>query len=575
MSLLVPTIRELALLADGERGALIAPDGNLVWMCAPAWHSDAVFSSLIGGSGTYRVTPADATFTWGGHYEPGGLIWRNRWVTRTGIIESRDALAFPGDPNVARVLRRIEAIRNTADVDVVLAPAADFGAHPMQGPRLEDGVWTATCGPLRIRWSGAQHARLTSAGELRMRLELQPGSHHDLLLEIADQRFDSVPPSPEALWRATERRWEQAIPSSLGTVAETDSRHALAVLTGLTSRSGAMVAAATMGLPERADRGRSYDYRYAWIRDQCYAGQAAAAVGADALLDDAVRFVSERILDDGAGLKPAYLVTGGRVPDQRHLDLPGYPGGDDLLGNHVNEQFQLDAFGESLLLLAAAADRDRLGTEQWRAVETVAAAIESRRGDPDNGIWELDARHWTHSALECVAGLKAIAKHAPLHQAKQWVDLADSMLIDATAHQLHPSGRWQRAVDDPAMDAALLLGAVRGALPANDPRSSRTLDSALSDLGRQEYMYRFKPDARPLGEAEGAFLLCGFITSAALHQRGDRAAAFRWFERNRAACGQPGTFSEEYDVVQRQLRGNLPQAFVHALMLQTAAVLAD
>ena len=42
----------------------------------------------------------------------------------------------------------------------------------------------------------------------------------------------------------------------------------------MTSSTGAMVAAATMSLPERADQGRNYDYRYAWIRDQCFAGQA-------------------------------------------------------------------------------------------------------------------------------------------------------------------------------------------------------------------------------------------------------------------------------------------------------------
>ena len=45
---------------------------------------------------------------------------------------------------------------------------------------------------------------------------------------------------------------------------------------GLTSASGGMVAAATMSLPERARQGRNYDYRYAWIRDQCIAGQAFA-----------------------------------------------------------------------------------------------------------------------------------------------------------------------------------------------------------------------------------------------------------------------------------------------------------
>ena len=30
-----------------------------------------------------------------------------------------------------------------------------------------------------------------------------------------------------------------------------------------------------------------------------------------------------------------------------------------------------------------------------------------------------------------------------------------------------------------------------------------------------------------------------------------------------SACGPSGLFSEEHDVAQRQMRGNLPQAFVH------------
>lgn|SRR5512146_1176649 len=58
-------LREYALLADGERGALIGPRGDVAWMCAPRWHSDAVFSPLIGGGGCYAITPADPRFVWG------------------------------------------------------------------------------------------------------------------------------------------------------------------------------------------------------------------------------------------------------------------------------------------------------------------------------------------------------------------------------------------------------------------------------------------------------------------------------------------------------------------------------
>jgi hypothetical protein len=42
-------LREYALVADGERGALIGPRGDFAWLCAPRWDSGAVFSCLIGG----------------------------------------------------------------------------------------------------------------------------------------------------------------------------------------------------------------------------------------------------------------------------------------------------------------------------------------------------------------------------------------------------------------------------------------------------------------------------------------------------------------------------------------------
>jgi hypothetical protein len=46
-----------------------------------------------------------------------------------------------------------------------------------------------------------------------------------------------------------------------------------------------------------------------------------------------------------------------------------------------------------------------------------------------------------------------------------------------------------------------------------------------------------------------------------------------WYERTRAAYGAPELYAEEYDVVQRLLRGNLPQAFVHAIGLECGLTL--
>ena len=355
--------------------------------------------------------------------------------------------------------------------------------------------------------------------------------------------------------------------------ARRDARHSYAVLQGLTTSGGGMVAAATTSMPERVEAGRNYDYRYVWIRDQCFTGLAMAAAGPYPLLDDAVGFVTARLLADGVELAPAYTADGGRVPDQRSLSLPGYPGGSDRVGNHVNEQFQLDTFGQALLLFAAAARHDRLDDNAWHAAEIAIDAIRRRRDDADAGIWELEPACWTHSRLECVAGLRAIAATpgVPRRQRDDWNHLATTILDDTTHACLHRDGYWQRTPDDERLDAALLLATVHGALPSDDPRSVATHDAVLSSLSRDGYLYRFRHDDRPLEAAEGAFLLCGFWVSLSHLARGELVESARWFERNRAACGAPGLYSEEFDVGERQLRGNLPQAFVHAGMLECAA----
>ena len=87
------SLRQYALLADGERGALVGPRGDVAFLCTPRWHDDAVFSDLLGGRGTYVIQPTDDRFVWGGSYEPGTLIWRSRWVVGADVIESREALA--------------------------------------------------------------------------------------------------------------------------------------------------------------------------------------------------------------------------------------------------------------------------------------------------------------------------------------------------------------------------------------------------------------------------------------------------------------------------------------------------
>jgi GH15 family glucan-1,4-alpha-glucosidase len=567
-------LREYALIADGERGALIGPRGDLCWLCFPGWDGDGLLASLIGGEGVYAITPI-SRFVWGGYYEEPGLIWRNRWVSDDDTIaECREALALPSTLEQAVILRRIVAVKGPARMRVVLDLRHDFGRRGGHARHAEDGTWTIRAGDTYARWIGAQKAspsRRRGGTVLEMEVRLEPGEHHDLVL-VLDRSSETEIPDPDQAWEGTQSHWRQHVPGLERTVAPRDARHAYAVLLGLTSASNGMVAAATTSLPERAEEGRNYDYRYVWIRDQCYAGQAVARAGGFPLLDDAVQFVAQRLLADGPELKPAYTTTGDRIPGESRLNLPGYPGGDDKIGNRVTQQFQLDAFGEALLLFAAAAEHDHLDADGWRAAEIAADAIAGRWEEPDAGIWELEPDHFTHSRLICAAGLRQISRRQRAGgKAHTWLALADRITAKAAAEALHPSGRWQRSPSDARIDAALLLPAIRGAIDPQDPRSLATLHAVERELTQDGYCYRYRPDERPLGEAEGAFLLCGFILSLAYLQQGDALDAARWFERNRAACGPAGLLSEEFDVAQRQLRGNLPQAFVHAHLLECAA----
>src|SRR5580693_7124616 len=159
-------LREYALVADGERGAVIGTDGSVAWLCVPRWDSEAVFTGLLGGAGRYTVGPADPWHVWGGYYEPGSLIWRSRWVGDSRI-ECREALAMPADPHTAVLLRQIVAVDGAAQVEVTLDLRGGYGRGKMTDLAKKDGIWTGRSGKTWFRWSGADNAR-PAGGQLRM-----------------------------------------------------------------------------------------------------------------------------------------------------------------------------------------------------------------------------------------------------------------------------------------------------------------------------------------------------------------------------------------------------------------------
>ena len=328
-------------------------------------------------------------------------------------------------------------------------------------------------------------------------------------------------------------------------------------------------------LAARAARGvRNYDYRYAWIRDQCYAGIAMAAPASPRSARGAVRFITERVLADGPDLHPAYTASGGpsrRAPPAA-ARLSGRLGTDRQPGSAAVPARHL---GEVLLLLAAAAARaSRRG--RLRAAEVPRAPSSSAGHEPEAGIWELHDDRWTHSRLCCVAGLRAVpprraarcrawrARRAfGTRLAARWSSLADAIMADmgravASDRPLEPRRRRRSRRRGPAA-----LGDARCAA-ARDPRSVATVAPSPPNSPTTASSIASGTTTGRSHEAEGAFLLCGFWMALTAHvpRRRRRGCALVRAEPRRVRPGRP--YTEEYDVHQRQLRGNLPQAFVHA-----------
>src|SRR5204862_2471955 len=90
-----PPIAEYAFLSNCEVNALVAPSGNVEWMCVPRMDSPSVFGAILDrDAGGFRLAPADMTVPAGRRYLPGTNVLETTWMTRMGWLVVHDALCM-------------------------------------------------------------------------------------------------------------------------------------------------------------------------------------------------------------------------------------------------------------------------------------------------------------------------------------------------------------------------------------------------------------------------------------------------------------------------------------------------
>jgi GH15 family glucan-1,4-alpha-glucosidase len=311
-----PSIAEYAFLSDSEAMALVAPSGDVEWMCVPRPDSPSVFGALLDrDAGSFRVGPTNVAVPSGRRYLPGTIVLETTWMTRSGWVVVSDALVVgpwhheeersrthrrvPTDNDAAHVLvRMVRCVHGSVELQVECEPVLDYGREPAAWEFLGDGYGLAAA---RARGSELELRLATDlplgleGGRARARMTLREGERAFAALGWSEHPLPGSFEEADAALTRTARYWREWLAGGRfpdHPWREYLQRSALTLRGLIFSPSGAMLAAATTSLPETPGGERNWDYRYAWIRDSTFGLWGLYTLGFDAEANDFFYFAA-------------------------------------------------------------------------------------------------------------------------------------------------------------------------------------------------------------------------------------------------------------------------------------------
>ncbi len=379
-----PPISDYAFLSDCEVTALVAPSGNVEWLCLPRMDSPSVFGAILDrDAGGFRFGPADVMVPADRRYLPGTMVLETSWGTPNGWAIVRDVLLigpWADDGREARyrrsptdyaaehvLLRSIRCVNGEVQLTLDCEPVFDYGSTLGRWKFTGEGYHQLRCEALGAHaepgsdermvanhHAGAGAAAASSPAE-RARMDVDrlavtltsdlnlgfegPRAIARTLIREGETRFcalswtDARPPkdADDAYQRLvwTAHHWQHWL--ARGRFPDhpwrTYVQRSALTLKGLTyAPTGAVVAAATTSLPETPGGERNWDYRYTWIRDSTFALWALYTLGFDWEANDFLYFIYEAASDGHPGsqrdhdLQVMYGIGGERELVEKTLD---------------------------------------------------------------------------------------------------------------------------------------------------------------------------------------------------------------------------------------------------------------
>jgi len=579
---------DLAVIGNGRTAALVDPSARIVWWCFPRFDGDPVFCRLLAG----EEEKGFADVVLDGCVEIKSEYGRNTPIVTAVMRDAQGAAVrvtdfaprfyqFGRTFRPPQIIRIVEPIAGLPRVTVLIRPTH----HYWQPTQL-------AMGSNHIRYSGGSTAlRVTTDAPLSyvdreaafvlthpLHMVLGPDTPIDgdlatVCREFLDRTRD--------YWEEWVRRLAVSYDWQEATI-----RAAITLKLSNFEDTGAIIAAHTTSIPEAPGSGRTWDYRYCWLRDAYFVVRALNRIGATRTMEDFISYILTIVLGRSEKLRPVYSVVPSDPMEERiEPGLRGYHGdGPVRVGNEAAMQDQHDTYG-SIILAASPMFFDRrlprMGdVDLFRRIEPLGEKAAQFALVPDSGIWEFRGRKriHTHSAAMCWAGcqrLEAIAAALGLaDRAKAWGEIAAHLQSEILSQTWNPRRQaFTAAVGSDDLDASVLLLAELGLIEPNDPRFVSTLEAVDRELRREQHVMRYA-GSDDFGLPETAFLICRFWLIDALWMTGRHDEARDRFVDALKLRNRYGLLSEDVHPTSGALWGNFPQTYSMAGLILTAMKLS-
>ncbi len=576
----------LAIVGNGTWGGLLDGEGRLVWACLPRFDSDPIFPALLDPDGADEGVFAielDRMARSEQHYDGNTAIVVTVLEDDAGnALEIRDfAPRFVNFRRMFRptsLVRRLRPLRGAPRIRVVVRPRCGYGAARPEITRGSNHL-RFVMPDLTLRLTTDAPVAYVAESvpfvlEQPLQLILGPDESLSGPLESTARDFYERTYEYWTEWSRTLSipfEWQEAV-----------IRAAITLKLCSFEESGAVIAALTTSVPEAAESGRNWDYRFCWLRDAYFVIHALNRLGATKTLEGYLGYLTNLVAGLEGSLQPVYGIALESQINERVVDgLAGYRGmGPVRAGNQAFEHVQNDVYGSVVLAAAQAFFDQRLrnpgGPVLYERLVRVGETAVERWNQPDAGLWELRTQSAVHtySSVLCWAACDRLAKIATRlgrrGEAATWVRHAETIrggILDAAWSEKRSA--YTAAFGGEELDASMLLLHELGFLEAEHPRFVATVRAIEEELRRGNLIFRYAR-ADDFGHPENAFTVCTFWYIDALTAVGREGEARELFQEMLGRRNPLGLLSEHIDPATGELWGNFPQTYSMVGLINSA-----